>query len=730
MEGKADRATQLVPTLVAGGLVGLLEVVSAASFAALIFSGPLAPRVGQGVGLFVAAGALIIAVVAWLSGREGILAGTQDSTAVILAVVAAGIVAKVGPAGDTAFLTVVAAIMVSSVLAGLALFLLGTLRLGGLVRFIPYPVVGGFLAGTGWLLVKGSAEVMTGITPSLDTVGQLLEPDVLVKLVPGVALGIAFLTIPRLVRSSLTIPFLLIGGTVAFYVALLVSGTSIVEAKASGWLLGPFPSENLWQPWIGRAVAGADWSAILSQVGTIATLTLVAALGLLLNASGIELALRRDLRFDHELRTAGIASAVSGLAGGIPGYHALGYAKLVRRLGANARWTGMAAAGVCLGALALGASVLSLAPRFVLGALVLFLGLEFMVEWLWDTRRTIPRSEYAIVLAIVLAVAVWGILVGVALGLGLAIILFAVSYSRTNLVRLEATASTLRSNVERGIDERRILQDSGDQVQILKLQGFVFFGTANSLFERIRARAVDPTRPKLAFLVLDFRRVTGLDSSAALSFEKVAQLAKIAGFHLVYTSMSVPTRAQLEVSGAREDDAPITFAPDLDHGVQFCEDGLLELARASTSESTHVPLLEQLFGREGLDLDRLMSYLDVLDMPEGTTLIKQGDPPDAIYLLESGRLTVRLEIAGGDIVRLRTLDRGTLVGEIGLYLGTHRTATVVTDAPCRLLRLTSDALERLERDEPALAAGLHRAFARVMAERLSDTLRMIEGLLD
>lgn len=729
MARAATSIRQLVPTLTAGGLVGLLEVVAATSFAALIFAGPLASRTGEGVGLFVAAGALILVVVALLSGRSGIVAGTQDSTAAILALIAGSIAAEVGGGGDTAFLTVVAAIALSAALSGAVLFLLGSFRLGGLVRFIPYPVVGGFLAGTGWLLVKGSAEVLTGIVPTLDTVGSLLEPDALVKLVPGVALGVLLVVVPRLVRGTLTIPALLFAGSVAFYGALLVSGTSIDEAKAEGWLLGPFPDADLWQPWIGRALDGADWSAVAAQAGAIATLILVAALALLLNASGIELALRRDLRFNRELRTAGAASAAAGLVGGIPGFHVLGTTKLTRRLGADARWAGILAAAVCIGALALGASVLSLFPRVVLGALLLFLGLEFLVEWLWDTRRAMPRSEYAIVLAIVLAIAIWGILVGVAIGLVLAIGLFAVSYSRTDMVRHEVTASTLRSNVERSPEERRVLHELGDRIQILKLQGFVFFGTANSLFDRIRARAQDPALPTLSFLVLDFRHVTGLDSSAVQSFVKVAQLADTTGCRVVFTSVPVPTRAQLEAGGLRGGEDLVAFAPDLDRGIQHCEDLLLEQA-FGREEKHRRPLLEELFGKDGIDLDRLATYLDLLEVPAGTALMRQGEPPEALYLLEMGRLTVQLETASGSVVRIRTLSRGTVVGEIAMYLGTPRTATVVTDGACSILRLSRKAFDRMEQEDPELASLLHKGFARVLAERLAETLALIDTLTD
>ena len=99
-------------------------------------------------------------------------------------------------------------------------------------------------------------------------------------------------------------------------------------------------------------------------------------------------------------------------------------------------------------------------------------------------------------------------------------------------------------------------------------------------------------------------------ASAALSFEKVAQLAKVVGFRLVYTSTSVTSRAQLEVTGARDDAAPITFAADLDHGLQLCEDGLLDLARASASTAPpQLPLLEQELREAGDRRERVVQFV-------------------------------------------------------------------------------------------------------------------------
>ncbi|HSL12476.1 MAG TPA: SulP family inorganic anion transporter [Actinomycetota bacterium] len=715
-------AARLAPTITAGAVVGIVEVVFASSFAALLFGGRLADRIADGVGLNVGAAALILLVIAVRSGRQGVIGSTQDATAAVLAVVAGGIVARVADPA-TAFLSVVAMIAASSVLSGVVQIALGALKLGNLVRFMPYPVVGGFLAGTGWLLAKGSLEVMTGIAPTLDAASELLDGDAIVKIVPGVTLGIGLVASTRLVPRPLTIPVVLAASVALFYAAVLGSGSSIASVESDGWLLGPLPDVGLWQPWVPRAITGADWSAVAAEAGGIATVVLVGALAFLLNASGIELALRRDLDLNRELRSAGSATAVVGLAGGIPGFHALSLTTLVRRLDADARWSAVVASAICVLALVAGASLLALVPRVVLGGLLLFLGLEFLIEWLWDARRTMPRSERAIPWAIAGAIALWGLLPGVALGLVLAVVLFAVSYSRTDVVRQSFTAATFRSNVERPVEERRLLRAVGSQAQIMKLQGFVFFGTASSLLERIRRRAMDPETP-LRFMILDFRRVTGLDSSAVLSFSKVAQLASVASFEVILVSVPVEIRAQLDAGGVGDDGGPISYEIDLDRGVEIAEDALLRGAGGLAH------------GRAGgIDLsddirERLGRHLEPMQLEAGAVLLRQGDPSDALYVLDEGTLTVQLETATGEVVRLRQLGAGTVVGEIAMYLGTPRTATVTADGPCRLRRLSRDALERMERDDPELATSLHRAFVRLMAERLSETIATLETLVD
>jgi sulfate permease, SulP family len=720
---------RLLPTVSSAVVIGVVEVVLATSFAALIFSGPLTEYLPLGIGLALFSGILMLALIAVLATQPGTVGSIQDNSAVILGLAAVSVAQRV-PAGDERFLTVVLVLGLASLVTGGTFLLLGSLRLGNLVRFVPYPVVGGFLAGTGWLLVKGGAGVLTGVPFTLSTLGRYAEGDVVAKWVPGLAFAVVLLLGTRRYRQFLLIPASIMAAIALFYVVVVASGASAGEAESGGWLLGPFPGGGLWEPHLVSAVVEADWAAVLSQAANVATVVIVAALALLLNSSGIELTMNREIDVNRDLRAAGLANLASGAGGGLPGYQALSLTALSHRTGASGRMVGVLAAAVCLAVMLFGASLLSLFPRAVLGGVIAFLGLGFLAEWILDAWPRLHRAEYAVVILILLVIGTFGFIQGVAVGLVMAVGQFVVSYSRTDVVRHTLSGLTYQSNVERAAPERERLRAHGEEMHVLDLQGFIFFGTARTLLDRIRARVADPERPPLRFLVLDFRRVSGVDSSAILNFGIARKLAESQGFRMVFTSPVRTVWRQLERGGLREDEIVRVFA-DLDHGVQWCEDQILE-ADGAESPVEHRPLADQLEGMFGerVDLDRLMPYLHRMELSDGEYLIRQGDRAEELYFLESGRVTAVLETEGRAPMRLRSMGPGTVVGELPLYLGTPRAASVVGDGPSTLYRLTLDDFREMERQDPELAALLHRLFARLMAQRLADTLQTLQALQD
>jgi sulfate permease, SulP family len=709
-------------SLAAGLTIGAVEALLAISFAAFVFAGYLESFLADGIGLYLGAAAVTLAGFAWLAGGRGVIGGMQATGAAVLAIVVAGAAISSFGRLERDFLTAVAAAGVVTIACGAVFLVLGTRRLADLIRFVPYPVAGGFLAGTGWLLLKAGVYVSSGESPYITPLSELIDRETLTRWLPALAFGVVLLLAVRIVNRPLVIPVVVVIGLAAFVIGVFLTGSSIETAREEGWLLGPLDG-TLWRTWTLRAVAEADWLAVLGQWAAIVTAVSVAAIAILFNVGGAERVLDRDLDTNRELRDAGSVNIVAGALGGIPGYHALGSTALAASMRVDARVAGLIAAAVPAVVSLFGASVVELIPRMLVGGVLAFLGLAFIAEWVWDKRRVLPPLEYGVVLLILVAIVARGFLPGIVLGLVLAVVLFAVSYGRTELVREVAFGDAYRSNVDRPPAERAELRTLADRVQILRVSGFLFFGSTNGLLERIRDR-VQGSPPR--FVVIDLRRVTGVDSSAVAALAKALRLAETHGFQVVLTGASDRVRAQLERGGVRETDGVVRFDPDLDRGLQRCEDALLGTAAETAFADETAPELD---GRGGLP-PGVIPYLERVSVPAGTVLIRQDEPPGDVYVLGSGRLAVETLTAEGTRIRLRTLRPGVVVGEVALYTGSPRTADVVAETPSVVLRVTAGSIARMEAEAPDVAAALHRWLATTIADRLHETQKTFETLLE
>jgi SulP family sulfate permease len=640
----------------------------------------------------------------------------------LIAVVSASVVVHGAGSPSDIFLSTIAAVVVVMVACGGLLVWLGARGRGDVLRFVPVPVVGAFLAGAGWVLFIGGVSVAARVSP-FKPLTDLLEGSVLKLWLPALAFGLLLLIATRIVRRPLVLPAGIAIGLVGFVAAVVVTGSSIDEIRAGGWLLGSFDPAVLWKTWTFSALRSANWLSVLESTAAIATAVFVAVLVVLFNISGTESVVDRDLDTNRELRDAGISNLISGALGGIPGSHAPSLTALADRMHVDARVAGSVAALVPLAAAIVGASAIELFPRAIVGGMLVFFGLSFVVEWVWDKRRLLPPLEYGFLLAILVAVVLWGFVLGVVIGLVLAAALFAISYGRVELVREVPFGESYRSNVDRPASERATLRQLGDRVQILRVSGFLFFGSTNRLLERVRHR-VEERPPR--FLVIDLRRVTGVDASGAATLDRVLTLAGSNGFEVIVTGASAPVRAQLERGGVVEREGFVRFEPDLDRGLQRCEDTLVDAAALANAPAEGPGASAVLDGVP----TSLAAHLDRVEVPAGTVLLHQDEPPGDLFFLESGLLAVETVTREGARVRLRRLRPGVVVGEVSLYTDVPRTADVVAETPSVVHRIGRAEIDRLEREEPAVAAALHRWLAAQLSERLTDTMRASDVLLD
>jgi len=720
--------SNIVPSIIAGVIGGIIKIVAAMAFSALIFTGTLAAYLPQGIGI-VLFGFLLFAVISTFTASYPVNINTpQDIPIAIIALIATTVMATNGKDWDaeTTFQFIFVTIALTSILVGIFFFILGTLKLGKLVRFIPYPVVGGFLAGTGWLIVKFAFIMTAGMGLSLDNVVSLFDQATLPKWFPALIFGLIMLISSRYTKHYLLIPALLAIGITSFYAIMFFYGFSYTDLESNGYLLGPFPEGGLFQGLPLKYLSDFKWSIFLEQLPAIGTMMILNAISVLFNYSGLEIIIKKDLDLDQELKTTGIGNIIAGLGGAPPGHLSLGGTLLSISIGSKSKLTNIVIALLCAITLFFGSEVLSFFPRIILGGLLFNLGLSFLVDWLYSTWLRVPKTDYAIILLIFLVIGTVGFLEGVITGLLMSVVLFVVSYSKVEIIKHELTGKTFHSNVERSESLKNIIDDSGDQTLILPLQGFIFFGSANRLLERIKLHLQSQNEKNLKYIVFDFKQVTGVDSSTINSFNKLRILAELDNFQVLFCNLTPEIISQFEAEGLFADSMDLFLKfDDLDHGMEWCEEQIIsETTIGSNKQKEEIDEIK-LFEEKFADL---LIYFESKDINQNTTLIEQGNDPDGLYFIKSGRVTVELRSSNNKI-RLKSMGTGTVVGEVSLYLKTQATASVISNTACKTYFLSHENFEKLNKENPERAAELHTYIVKLLSDRLAKSNATIQALM-
>lgn len=721
----------LLPSLTSGLINAVILISMEISLAALIFSGDLAQFLPRGIGAMLLGTAIVTVLIALTSSLANMVGVPQDTPAVLMALMTAGVAATLrGQEPEAVYSTAMGAIMLGSLLTGILFLILGYFRLSGFARYVPYPVVGGFLAGTGYLIARGSMGVMADIPLSIANAPKFFEASVLSSWLPGILFGLILFLALRRFSHFLILPGSVILASILFYVTLAAFGISIEQAGANGWLLGPFPQGGLFKFFTLENFSLIQWDAIFSNAETYATLFGLSVISLLLNASGLEVIYKQDIDLDRELVAAGGANLLGGLLGFPVGYQALSLSALPRRFGAKSRLVGVATGLFCLLALFVGASVISYFPRFVLGGMLFFIGLSFLVEWLVDSFKLLPRMDYALIWLMLVIIDRIGFLQAIFAGIVISALLFVASYGRVGTLKNVFYGGTLHSRVERPQRHRNYLAEHGDHIHILLLQGFIFFGSIQRILANVRKRMSLKDEDALKYLVLDFRQVKRLDSSAIFGVTRLRQLVEAGNISMAWSGISDEIREHMERGGLLQGQAE-TFSihPTLDHALEWCENKLLANEKEQPTMDLGKSILTSL-NRSFPGIVRIKDFMERVEIAAGEYFIRQGEASNDLFYIESGLVTVEFETLKGETMRLRSVKSGATLGEIALYLGGVRSASVKAEVPSTIYRLSSENLQRMQKEDPSLAAILHEWIARTLAERLAENNRLIEVFLD
>lgn len=740
-EGKVSALSKLSSVganIVAAATVGFTKVVVAVGAAALALPGPLQEHMGAGIGAIIVGGAIATVIATFSSSIRGALVETPSAPAVLLGLFGASIARDYPAVSDPGVLAAMIFVLYAfaAVVTGLFFVSLGTLRLGNFIRFIPYPVVAGVLAGVGILMVKGSFGIATGIRLEAHSLSQFMSPDMAAHWLPAVLFGLSLLAVSRRYSGTLVMPAMLVAALLLFYAIATGLGASHAALASGNWMLGPFPAGSLYKiPDYGQ-ILHIPFDLWFRFSFTLVAVVLISTVCLLLNASALELELRKEADLNRELRWVGVGNIGGGIFGGLPCYHSILSTLLLRNM-RGSRFAPLLVVAFWVATVFFGAAALAYFPRPVLAGVIFYLGFGLLWDWLVKTWSTLPRADWYVVLLIVMTTALIGYLEGLGLGTLAGIILFQIGYSKVPIVKHAFSAAALSSCVERTTDCCEKLKQHGERCLVLQLQGYLFFGNAHRIVQRARSRLAEKGLPPLDVLILDFRRVEGLDYATVTSFRRLKQMIEEAGAQLALAGLgpsevSFLTKGGVIDPGSDPGSATVKVFDDWDEALEWHENRLLDSRQLPAAPGPCDPqgwpgwLLEALPTAEAQG--RLQGYLTTFRLAAGETLVRQNEPSDCLYILYSGRASIYLQEAGVR-VRVKTYLAGTVIGEIGLYLSEPRTATVVVDNEISGARLDQEAFQRMWDNDPDIARAFDRAILILLGRRLAETNRLLTSVM-
>jgi SulP family sulfate permease len=706
----------------AGAICSVLSITYCLSYAALIFTGPLAPWLGYGVAVTFLSAAIGAAVVALRSSLPFAIAGPDSSISVVLAALVATVVHRTTAEGGSDFFEpALIAMVLTTAVTGLLLCLLGFARAGRAIRFVPYPVIGGFLGATGWLMITGAIQVVADRQLALANLPAFADGMILAKIAAGAAVAAALHLALRRSSSPLVWPVTLVAALALTQLAFLATGTSLNGAQASGWTFTPQAAAPLTLPWSLDLPHGLSWSALPTIAGDVLAVIFVTVSTLLLNTTGIEIATRTEADIDRDLKVLGLANLLTAVLGGYVSCTSVSRTTLVRLAGATGRVSGLTVAAICAALLLVGPAFLGVVPKFLLAGVLFFLGAGLVDQWLIRSSRQLLLTEYLSLLAIAVLIIFWGFIAGVLIGIVIGCATFAFNASRVSAIKFSFDSTEFRSSLDRGPEESSLLAAHGKEIQGMALQSYIFFGSANRLYQHVKELLRE--RPTCRFLIFDFRRVTGIDSSAIQSFAQIRQAAAKGGARVVLVALT--PELERVFRAARFLSADIIVAADLDRALEGCEQEIIDAHRVGDKDARSLRAwLAGALGSAEL-ADELAKHCRPVEVKAGDVIAHQGDAASSMHFILDGRVGIIVDMGDGRSVRVRSLGRHTIVGEMGLISHNPRSATIQAEAASLLYELDLDSFERIKREQPALSQALFAYVISVMTERLGFANRTI-----
>jgi SulP family sulfate permease len=714
-----------------GGLAAMLVALpSSIAFGVLVYTALGQEHAAEGAMAGIL-GAAAIGLVSPLIGRTGgLISAPCAPAAAVMSTLAAGLLAGTAGLGNIGPEKIVALMALAALLSAVFQVLYGAVGGGKLIKFIPYPVVSGYLSGVSVLIAIGQLPKLFGVAKGTSLAAGLFSPGLWNR--QGLAVGLVTMAVmaaaPRITRKVPAAVVGLLSGMLAYF-GLSLFFPRLLEIQSNPLVIGRIQaSGSFFEAAVSRATSLfdihlADFRLILVPA---LTLSILLSIDTLKTCVVLDALTRSRHNSNRELLGQGAGNFVSFLAGGMPGAGTMGPTLVNVTSGGRTYRSGILEGLFVVLALLLLSPFIAWVP---IGALA---GILLVVAWRmfdWNMFRLLRHPStmlnFAVIAGVILVAVTVDLIAASVVGVALAILLFIRDQVRGSVIRHKRSLKEVSSKTHRLAAERALLDQHGDQGILCELQGNLFFGTTDQLFSQL-----DGDLQTRRFILLDMRRVQSVDYTAAHLFEQMETRLEEHGGQLLFSGLpsALPSRQDMEKYlaqlGLVREGGGIRIFDTLDGALEWMEEqilqaeGLLGKHQERPLEAKEIDLFRE-FDEE--TLGRLTASMRAMSVREGEKVFSRGDKGDELFLIRRGGVRILLPLEGGKRHHLATFARGDFFGEISFLDRSMRSADAEAKAPTDLYVLSRARFDECSRADAAFGVRVFARLALAMALRLRQT---------
>lgn len=712
----------------------LVALPSAIAFGVTIFAPLGGSYAAQGALAGILGTAALGVVAATMGGTKRLISAPCAPAAAVLSALTIELVARHTPPAQVVLMLAGVAL-----LCGLFQVIFGMIRLGTLIKYMPYPVVSGYLTGVGLIIILSQIPKFLGVPGGTHLWEALVRLGLWrwQSIAVGAVTVLVMLAAPR-VTKAVPAAILALAGGVATYFALALRDHSLLAVAGNKLIVGALGTseagflDSLALRWRAVGGMGMDQAALL--VMPALTLAVLLSIDTLKTCVVLDTLTRSRHDSNRELIGQGLGNMASTVVGGVPGAGQMGATLINLSSGGQTRRSGVIEGALALVAFLVLGPLIAWVPIAALAGILIVVGARMFDRsslHLLRSRSTI--LDFFVIVAVVVVAETVGLIPASAVGLGLAILLFLREQIGGSIVRRKVYGNEMFSKQVRLPEEMRVLEQHGDRTVIFELQGSLFFGTADQLYT-----ALEPELKKRTYVVLDMRRVQSVDVTAAHMLENIARILYERGGYLIFSHLplQVPTGQDMQayfdqVGLAREDRRVQTFG-HRDEALEWVEDRIL--GEESLTREAEKPLdlheIELFRQRKEETLAALASCMVERSYKAGQTIFARGEGGDELFLIRRGTVRIMLPLSGRTPYHLATFSRGDFFGEMAFLDADRRSADAVAFNDTEVFVLSRARFDQLAQEHKKLAVNLLESLAKVLAMRLRHTDREICALQD